>query len=136
VRHVLLDTNVLADFFAGDPDTVEAFQRSKTLALNTIVLGEFLAGFAGGRRADANRRLLSRFVSSPRVKMLPLGPETAEHYSEVYSRLRRKGTPIPSNDMWIAASAREHGLALFTRDAHFREVDGLLTASTVEQLLP
>jgi tRNA(fMet)-specific endonuclease VapC len=136
VRHVLLDTNVLAEFFAGDPDTVEAFQRSKTLALNTIVLGELLAGFAAGRRADANRRLLSRFVSSPRVKLLPLGPETAEHYSEVYSQLRRKGTPISSNDMWIAASAREHGLALFTRDAHFREIDGLLTASSVDQLLP
>jgi len=136
MRYVLLDTNVLADFFAGDPDTVEAFQRSKTLALNTIVLGELLAGFAMGRRADANRRLLSRFVSSARVKVLPLGPETAEHYSEVYSQLRRKGAAIPSNDMWIAASAREHGVTLFTRYAHFREIDGLLTASSVDQLLP
>jgi tRNA(fMet)-specific endonuclease VapC len=136
MRHVLIDTNVLADFFAGDPDTVEAFQCSKTIALNTVVLGELLAGFAAGNREAANRRLLSRFASSSRVKLLPLGAETAEHYAQVYSQLRRKGTPIPSNDMWIAASALEHGLALLTRDAHFQEVGGLLTAESVDQLLP
>jgi tRNA(fMet)-specific endonuclease VapC len=136
MRHVLLDTNVLVDFFTGDPDTVEAFRRSKTLALNTIVLGEVLAGFAAVRRPEANRRLLSRFMASPRVKLLPLDRETAEHYSEIYSRLRHAGTPIPSNDMWIAASALEHGLVLLTRDGHFREIAGLLTASSVDQLLP
>jgi tRNA(fMet)-specific endonuclease VapC len=136
MRRALLDTNVLADFFAGDPDTVKACQRCKTLALNTVVLGEVLAGFAAGTRREANRRLLSRFVSSPRVKLLPLGLETAEHYAQVYSQLRRKGTPLPSNDMWIAASALEHGLVLLTRDTHFGEIDGLLTAASADQLLP
>ena len=136
MRHVLLDTNVLADFFAGDPDTVEAFQRSRTLAVNTVVLGELLAGFAIGGRPEANRRLLARFLSTPRVSILPLGAETAEHYADVFCQLRRKRRPIPSNDLWIAASAREHGLVLFTRDAHFSEIEGLLTASSVDQLLP
>jgi tRNA(fMet)-specific endonuclease VapC len=65
-----------------------------------------------------------------------MGPETAEHYADICARPRRKGRPIPTNDMWIAASAREHGLVLFTRDAHFHGVDGLLTASSVDQLLP
>jgi tRNA(fMet)-specific endonuclease VapC len=133
---VLVDTNVLSDFFAGDPETVEAFQRSRTLSINTIVLGELLAGFAAGQRAEANRKLLARFLAAPRVKLLPLGPETAEHYADVYLGLRRKGTPIPANDMWIAASAREHGLTVLTRDIHFRHVDGLLVASSVDQLLP
>ena len=136
MRYVLLDTNVLADFFAGDPETVEAFQRSRMLAINAVVLGELLGGFVLGTRSGANRRLLSRFLSSPRVKVLPLAAATAEHYADVYAQLRRKGKPIPSNDMWIAASAREHGLVLFTRDIHFREIEGLLTASSLDQLLP
>ena len=136
MRYVLLDTNVLADFFAGDPETVEAFQRSRMLAINAVVLGELLGGFVLGTRSGANPRLLSRFLSSPRVKVLPLAAATAEHYADVYAQLRRKGKPIPSNDMWIAASAREHGLVLFTRDIHFREIEGLLTASSLDQLLP
>jgi tRNA(fMet)-specific endonuclease VapC len=135
VRHLLLDTNVLADFFAGDPETVEAFQRSGSLAVNTVVLGELLAGFAMGTRSGENRRLLGRFLSNPRVNLLPLNLETAEHYAGIFSQLRRKGRPIPSNDMWVAASALEHGLALFTRDAHFAEIEGLLTASAIDKLL-
>ena len=91
-----------------------------------MVLGELLAGFEAGARAEANRRLLSRFLAASRVKLLSLGPETAEHYADIYAGLRRKGRPIPANDMWIAASAREHGLMVLTRDSHFRQVDGLL----------
>ena len=64
VRDLLLDTNVLADFFAGDPETVETFQRSRTMSINTVVLGELLGGFALGSRVETNRRLLSRFLSS------------------------------------------------------------------------
>jgi tRNA(fMet)-specific endonuclease VapC len=136
MRHVLLDTNVLSEFFFGDPETVEAFQRAGTLAVNTIVLGELLAGFAMGNRPGENRRLLARFLANPRVSIHPLGSDTAEHYVGVFAQLRRKGRPIPSNDMWVAASALEHGLVLLTRDGHFAEIDGLLTASTVDQLLP
>lgn len=136
MKHLLLDTNVLADFFAGDPETVEAFQQAGSLAVCTVVLGELLAGFTLGASAAQNRRLLSRFLSSPRVSLLPLGADTAEHYAGVFSQLRRKGRPIPSNDMWVAAGALQHGLVLFTRDAHFREIEGLLTASTIDGLLP
>lgn len=136
MRHVLVDTNILSDFFAGDPETIEAFQRANSLAINTVVLGELLTGFAMGTRADANRRFLARFLASPRVSLLPLGSDTAEHYAGVFSQLRRKGKPVPTNDMWIAASALEHGLALLTRDGHFAAIDGLLIASTVDQLLP
>jgi len=136
VRRLLLDTNVLADFFAGDPETVEAFQRAGSLTINTVVLGELLAGFRSGTRATQNRRLLSRFLSSTRVDLVPLGADTAEHYAGIFSQLRQKGRPIPSNDMWVAASALEHGLLLFTRDAHFNEIDGLLTASSLDGLLP
>jgi tRNA(fMet)-specific endonuclease VapC len=136
MKDTLLDTNIVTDFLAGDSDTIEAFQRARRLCLNTIVLAELLSGFALGSRPDANRRLLARLLSSPRVSLLTMGPETAEQYADIHTRLRRRGRPIPTNDMWIAASAREHGLVLFTRDAHFQEVDGLLTASSADQLLP
>lgn len=136
MRRLLLDTNVLADFFSGDPETVEALQRASSLTVNTVVLAELLAGFTAGSRASQNRRLLSRFLSSPRVELAQLGADTAEHYAGIFSQLRRKGRPIPSNDMWVAASAMEHGLLLFTRDAHFNEIEGLLTASSLDGLLP
>ncbi len=136
MRHCLLDTNVLAAFFAGDPEAVEMIRRSQTIAVNTIVLGELLAGFAVGARAEANRRLLSKFLAAPRVKLLTLGPDTVEHYADIYAGLRRKGNPIPANDMWIAASAREHGLMVLTRDSHFAHVDGLLVGSSPDRLLP
>ena len=136
MRKSLVDTNVLAAFFAGDPETVEMIQRSQTSAVNSIVLGELLAGFAVGARAEANRRLLSRFLAASRVKLLTLGSDTAEHYADIYAGLRRKGKPIPTNDMWIAASAREHGLMVLTRDSHYIHIDGLLVGSSPEQLLP
>ena len=136
MRDVLLDTNVFKDFLTGGSDTLEAFRQARRLCVNTVALAELLTGFALGSRPDANRRLLSRFLASPRVSLLALGPDTAEHYADICTRLRRKGRPIPTNDMWIAASAREHGLVLLTRNAHFQEVDGLLTASSADQLLP
>ena len=101
-----------------------------------MVLGKLPGGFALGTRAGANRRQLARFLSSPRVTVLVVGPKTAEHYADVYAQLRRKGRPIPSNDMWMAASAQEHGLALFTRDVHFQEIEGMLTVSSPDDLLP
>lgn len=136
MRDVLLDTNVLQCFLAGDPDTVETFRQARRLCINTVVLAELLYGFAVGSRPEVNRRYLSRFLSAPRVSLLTMGGETAEHYADISAALRRKGRPIPTNDVWIAASAREHGLVLFTRDAHFQEVDGVLTASSADQLLP
>ena len=136
MRRVLVDTNVLSDFFAGDPDTVEAFQRCSLLAVNAVILGEVLAGFAAGSREGANRRLLSRFLAGPRVTVLTLGQDTAEHYASVYRGLKKKGRPIPTNDLWIAASAQEHGLTLLSRDAHYRHIEGLLTATSTDQLLP
>lgn len=133
---MLVDTNVLSDFFVGDPDALEAFQRCSLLAISPVVLGEVLAGFAVGSREGANRRLLSRFLAGPRVMTLTLGPDTAEHYAAVYRSLKKKGRPIPTNDLWIAASALEHGLTLLTRDSHYRHIEGLLTAASTDELLP
>ena len=90
-----------------------------------IVFAELLGGFAAGTRAPRNRERLARFMASPRVQLLKPDEKTAEHYADVYATLRRQGTPIPSNDLWIAALARQHRLPLFSFDAHFSAVPGL-----------
>lgn len=136
MRDIFFDTTAAIDFLADMPDAVEALQRSRQVCINPVVLAELMTGFSLGSRPDEKRRLLSGLLSSSRVALLSIGSQTAEHYADVWVGLRRKGRPIPTNDMWIAASAREHGLVLFTRDAHFQEVDGLLIASSAGQLLP
>jgi tRNA(fMet)-specific endonuclease VapC len=100
------------------------------------VLGELLGGFAAGMREPKNRAELARFLESPRVEVLPITAETADSYALVYTGLRRKGQPIPTNDLWIAASALEHGAALLTRDAHFTKIDGLRCGQRLDDFLP
>lgn len=100
------------------------------------VLGELLGGFAAGQRESANRSELSLFLNTPRVKVVPATPATADLYALVYAALRRKGQPIPTNDLWIAASALEHGAALLTLDAHFRSIDGLRSGTRLDEFIP
>ncbi len=136
MRPILVDTNAYAAFMRGDAVIVELVAHADALRLNTVVLGELLGGFAAGNREASNRGQLSRFLASPRVSVLPLTANTADSYALVYSTLRRKGQPIPSNDLWIAASALEHGCGLLTLDAHFRQVDGLRVGVRLEDFLP
>jgi predicted nucleic acid-binding protein len=100
------------------------------------VLGELLAGFAAGSRQQENRSDLTRFLESPRVRSVTFGTTTADFYGLVYAALRKQGHPIPTNDMWIAASCLEHGVALVTLDDHFQYVGGLRVGSRLENFLP
>jgi predicted nucleic acid-binding protein len=75
--------------------------------------GELLAGFAAGQRESANCSELTQFLNVPRVKVVPSTTATADFYALVYVALRRKGQPIPANDLWIAASTLEHGAARY-----------------------
>lgn len=136
MRPLLIDTNAYSAFMRGDGQIVETIAHAELLHLNAIVLGELLGGFAAGKREAANREELSRFMASPRVRQLPITANTADSYALVYNGLRRKGTPIPSNDLWIAATALEHGCALLTLDAHFRQVDGLRCGACLQDFLP
>jgi tRNA(fMet)-specific endonuclease VapC len=104
--------------------------------VSATVLGELLAGFAAGSRQTQNRGELTRFLDSPRVKVAPCGVATADFYALVYAALRRQGHPIPTNDLWIAASSLEHGAALLTLDAHFHHVGGLRVGAQLEDFLP
>lgn len=136
MRPLLIDTNAYTAFMLGEPATVEVLAHADRIVVNSIVLGELLAGFSAGTRAARNRSELSRFLSSPRVARVAVGDQTADSYALVYAALRRKGRPIPTNDLWIAASALEHGCALLTRDAHFGAIDGLRCGWRLEDFLP
>lgn len=136
MRPVLLDTNAYAAFMLGEAETVEVIAHADKLYLNSVVLGELLGGFAVGTKEANNRAELARFMESPRLEVLPITAETADSYALVYSTLRRKGQPIPTNDLWIAAGALEHGAALLTRDAHFAQIEGLRIGQRLQDFLP
>lgn len=104
---------------------VQALRSAHEIHLPLIVLAELLAGFAAGARTGQNRDELAQFMASPRVHLLKPDEKTAHHYAEVYAALRKIGAPIPTNDLWIAALARQHRLPLFSFDAHFAAVPGL-----------
>ncbi len=136
MRPILLDTNAYSAFMLGASEVVEILAQADTLYINSVVLGELLGGFAVGSREAKNRSELARFLASPRVAVLPLTAITADSYALIYASLRRKGQPIPSNDLWIAASALEHGAALLTRDAHFAHIEGLRSGQRLDDFLP
>ena len=136
MRSILLDTNAYTAFKLGDAAVVEVVAHAERLCLNSVVLGELLGGFAAGTREAKNRAELAQFLDSPRVEVLPVTAQTADSHALVYSGLRRKGQPIPTNDLWIAASALEHGAGLLTRDAHFAQIDGLRSGQKLEDFLP
>lgn len=136
MRPILLDTNAYTAFMLGEAATVEVVAHAERLHLNAVVLGELLGGFAAGTKEPKNRAELARFMDSPRVEILPITAQTADSYALVFAALRRKGLPIPTNDLWIAASALEHGAAVLTRDAHFAQIDGLRSGQSLEDFLP
>ena len=135
VRNILLDTNAYAAFKRDVPDAVEIIRHAPSIIINSIVLGELLAGFASGTREAANRQELKRFFDSDRVKLFSVDDDTAEYYAMVYRNLRSKGQPIPTNDMWIAATALQHGLAVFTYDGHFNAVDGIIVGNHLSDFI-
>ena len=122
---ILIDTNAYAAYLAGDKAVFEALTRADSVAVSVIVLGELHAGFWGGNKRAENERLLAQFLSKPRMESLFLTAETARIFGEIKAALRRAGTPIPINDVWLAAQAIETGRVVVTFDAHFRDVPGL-----------
>lgn len=101
-------------------------RRAEEILLPSVVLGELLAGFERGGRARRNREELRLFLESPRARLVPLGEATGERYAVIYASLRAAGRPIPTNDLWIAASSMEHGAELLTLDRDFTHVAQIL----------
>ena len=110
----------------GHPDVVAAIREAEEIYLNSVVLGEMLAGFMSGSRTARNRAELTQFLDSPRVNLIDVDEETAERYAVIFTLLKQAGTPVPTNDLWIAASAMQYGLRLLTLDSHFRKIPQIL----------
>ena len=114
-----LDTNCYTGLCRGEQSVIETLEQADEVWLPFIVLGELRAGFAVGSQGPRNEAVLSRFLLKPGVGILYADGQTTHHYAGIYRQLRKQGTPIPTNDMWIAALVLQHSLALCARDAHF-----------------
>jgi len=126
MKTVALDTNAYSGFKRGLVDVVVQLARAERILISVPVLAELRIGFRGGSKEARNLDELEQFLSSPRVEICSLTEQTAILYAEIFGTLQRKGTPIPLNDVWIAASAMEQGAILLSADTHFTRIDGLL----------
>ncbi len=122
---VALDTNRLTDLFRGDVERAIFLGGCDAVGIPFVVLAGMKAGFPGGRRSAENERLLASLLTRETVTILYADRETTEQYARLFVQLKRAGTPVPDNDLWIAALCLEHDLALITRDRHFDKIPQL-----------
>lgn len=122
---IALDTNRYTDFCRGVPAVVLALETAEAVFLPFVVLGELRAGFAVGRQGAQNEGILRQFLVRPGVAALYADDQTTQHYGALYRQLRTQGTPIPTNDLWVAALVQQHSLVLFARDRHFERLPQL-----------
>jgi len=124
---VLIDTNCYAALMRGDESISRFLDDSEMVYLSVIVAGELMTGFRGGSMERQNRLCLKEFIKEGgKTIVARVGIDTAERFALVKDSLKRKGKPIPINDIWIAAQCMETGAVLLSRDAHFNAIDGLL----------
>jgi tRNA(fMet)-specific endonuclease VapC len=119
----LLDTNILIALLAAEPRVVERVRSAQAVHVPVIALGELYYGARHSARVEENLHRVATLAETAAVLRCDL--TTAAHYGEVKAALRAKGTPIPENDLWIAALAKQHGLTVASRDNHFDAVPGL-----------
>ena len=125
---ILLDTSAYVMFKRNQTDVVETVIRSELILISPIVLGELMFGFRNGSRSKQNMKELNNFLEHEIVDLAQIGKITSDRYSRIAAKLKSKGRPIPTNDIWIAAQSMEHGAELITSDRHFENIDGLVYA--------
>jgi tRNA(fMet)-specific endonuclease VapC len=114
----LLDTNIIIDLFNGDDAVIKKISRADEVFVPNIAIGELYYGSFGSKKTKNNLKRLEEFTIASSV--INTGIETARVYGYIKNELKKKGTPIPENDIWIAALAKQHSLKLLTRDKHFK----------------
>ncbi len=124
----LLDTNIVIRLFAGDKAILNWLKKKPEVFIPSIVLGELFYGAQKSAHIASNTLKIAELASNSEV--LPCDSETAKYYGEIKNHLKKKGRPIPENDIWIGAIAKQHNLSLVTGDIHFKEIDGLATTQT------
>lgn len=134
IRKIIIDTNAYSEFKRGNKDAFEVIRNAETIFMSPIVLGEILSGFILGKKSEQNRKELLEFLSSGRVQQITIDGETSQQFAEIFKELKKIGKPIPTNDIWIAASARQHNLAVLTYDSHFGYISGIKVVSSKPDL--
>ena len=123
---MLIDTNIYSSAMRGDLEIVRVLQKTGEIGICAVSIGELLSGFKAGTWEKKNRAELEAFLDSPRVRLYTIDEVSAEFYAATLNALKKIGKPIPTNDIWIAAVALQHGLKLYTKDRHFEDIPGLL----------
>ena len=126
MTRILVDTSAYSAFFRGHVGVKALFQKVDEIVLSPIVLGELRAGFIAGAHRRKNERELDLFLKSSRISIASIDEETSGCYAAIVHGLRVAGTPVPTNDIWIAASAMQHGLRVATTDRHFAKIPQIL----------
>jgi tRNA(fMet)-specific endonuclease VapC len=116
---IAVDTNRYRNFCEGVAEAVERFRAAQRICMPFPVLAELRAGFACGTLARRNEGVLNTFLNRPRVECLFADEQTTFHYARIFRQLREQGTPIPTNDIWVAALVQQHNILLYSRDSHF-----------------
>lgn len=122
---ICLDTSAYSNFRRSIPEIVEVVSSAEWIGLSAVVVGELELGFRRGNQRVRNRDLLGEFVYHARVEVLPINWEIAEVYADIHDELLSRGNPIPTNDIWIAASSVGYGSTLVTFDKHFQRISSL-----------
>ncbi len=122
----MLDTSAYVGFKRSVEEVIEIIVSAESILFSPIVVGELMFGFRNGNRFKKNMDDLNNFLQHEVVEIIQIGKITSDRYSRIASHLKRQGTPIPSNDIWIAAQAMEHGIELITSDRHFENIAGLV----------
>jgi tRNA(fMet)-specific endonuclease VapC len=123
VNRVCVDTSAYSRFMRGDAPAVAAISTAKWLGIPAVVLGELRTGFLLGKQAGKNELELNRFLSHPLVRVLDIDDDASRFYAEIVAALRKAGTPLPTNDIWIASVAAREGATVVSYDGHFRMIE-------------
>jgi tRNA(fMet)-specific endonuclease VapC len=123
---ILLDTSAYVGFKGGTEEVIDSITSAETVLFSPVVLGELMFGFRNGNRFKEKMDELNKFLEHKVVKIVHIGKTTSDRYSRIALHLKHQGTPIPSNDIWVATQAIEHGAELITLDKHFENIAGLI----------
>ena len=122
MTRICLDTSAYSNFQRGQAGAVELIDAADWIGMPSVTLGELWAGFLLGRRVELNAAQLREFLAHPVVEIVKVDDDVARIYGEIVVDLRTRGEPLPTNDIWIAATAARAGATVLTFDAHFRAI--------------